>query len=210
MDTHILLKTPQRTAPPRLSADFFFVTFGEALRYYCESRMKMAGDLLTETYERLRKAFRDSARNILSDADEAEDALQEAFIRLWNKGYQIKQHREAEALIARAIRNESLDRLRRRKRRPQSFTEAGLDQAPEIEAPKDRRQETEQTLKRVEAIIDDELTPLQKRIIRLHEYEGVPLERVAEKLSMNAPAVRMQLSRARKTIRETYRKQNYG
>ncbi len=172
----------------------------------------MAVDILTETYERLRKAFRDSAGRILGDTDEADDVLQEAFIRLWGKGYQIERRNEAEALISRAIRNESLDRLRRRKRRPQSFTEAGMDGRHEVEDRREDSRKAERMLSMVEEIIADELTPIQKRIIKLHEYEGMSLEKVAVKLEMNAPAVRMQLSRARKTIRECYRKQNeqYG
>ncbi len=172
----------------------------------------MAVDILTETYERLRKVFRDSAGSILRDADEAEDALQDAFIRLWSKGYDVEKRAEAEALIFRAIRNESFDRLRRRKRRPQSFTEAGLEGRPEIGERLEDSRQAERTLNIVEDIIANELTPIQKRIIRLHEYEGMSLEKVAVKLDMNAPAVRMQLSRARKMIRECYRKQNeqYG
>ncbi len=170
----------------------------------------MAADILTETFERLRKNFRAGAGRILGDADEADDALQDAFIRLWNKGYEIKREKEAESLISRAVRNESIDRLRRRRRRPQSFTEAGLYGGYEIGEPheSDRRREAERTLRKVEDIIADQLTPLQKRIIRLHEYEGMSLEKVARKLNMNPPAVRMQLSRARKTIRECYRNQN--
>ena len=54
-------------------------------------------------------------------------------------------------------------------------------------------------------MVDTELTDLQKLIVRRHEYESVTLEKIAEELGMQPPAVRMQLSRARKTIREHYR-----
>ncbi len=171
-------------------------------------------DILTDTFERLRKNFRAGAGRILGNTDEADDALQDAFIRLWSKGYNIEKHNEAEALISRAVRNESLDRLRRRKRRPQSFTEAGLSEsyAQFEEDDGNNVNDVAETLKKVEAIIADELTPLQKTILHLHEYDGMSLEKVAVKLEMNPPAVRMQLSRARKAIRECYRKQNeqYG
>ena len=61
-------------------------------------------------------------------------------------------------------------------------------------------------LKQVEEMVTTALTDIQRQIIRRHEYEGVTLEKIAEDLGMQPPAVRMQLSRARKTIREQYRK----
>lgn len=170
----------------------------------------MAADLFTETYVRLRNVFRTGAGRILGDTEEADDVLQDAFVRLWNKGYRIKHRQEAEALLSRAIRNESIDRLRRRKRRPRTFTDIGMDgelkTLPAEEG--SRRKAAETKLREVEAIIENELTPLQRRILRLHEYEGITLEKIAEILEMNPPAVRMQISRARKTIREFYRRQN--
>ena len=60
----------------------------------------------------------------------------------------------------------------------------------------------------VEAIIEKELTPLQKQILESREYKGEPLESIAERLGMQQTAVRMQLSRARKKIRECYRRRN--
>ncbi len=173
----------------------------------------MAADIFTDTYERLRKAFRASAGRILGNDEEIDDVLQDVFIRLWTKGYHVERRQEAEALMFRSIRNESLDRIRRRKRRPQSFTEAGLEGRLEMDerliTEEEGRQKTaEMTLKSVEAIIEKELTPVQKKILRLHEYEGITLEKIAEMLEMNPPAVRMQLSRLRKTIRECYRRQN--
>ena len=55
-------------------------------------------------------------------------------------------------------------------------------------------------------MVDTALTDIQKLIIRRHEYEGVHLEQIAKELGMQPPAVRMQLSRARKAIRKQYRK----
>ena len=68
-------------------------------------------------------------------------------------------------------------------------------------------QEREAMFQKVEELIRKDLTDIQKYIIRRHEYEGAKLETVAKELGMKAPAVRMQLSRARKTIRERYNEQ---
>lgn len=160
-----------------------------------QSYLKMA-DLLTETYERIRLRLKAGAGQLLSDVDAAEDALQDAFVKLWGR-YRVGSEREAEALLTRTVRNVSIDQLRKRKTVP-------LDgDLAEEEAGMDR----ETQFRRVERMVEQELTDLQRLIIRKHEYEGLTLEAVAQELGMQPPAVRMQLSRARKTLREKYRKQ---
>lgn len=56
----------------------------------------------------------------------------------------------------------------------------------------------------VEEIINRQLSPMQRQILREKEYEGKSIEEIADGLQMQPTAVRMQLSRARKTIRECY------
>ena len=48
---------------------------------------------------------------------------------------------------------------------------------------------------------------LQQQILHMKEYDGKTYSEIAESLGMQEPAVRMQLSRARKEIRECYLKQ---
>lgn len=67
--------------------------------------------------------------------------------------------------------------------------------------------EREERFKAVERIIEQRLTPLQRQILHMKEYEGKEYDEIAAKLGMQPPAVRMQLSRARKEIRECYLKQ---
>ena len=151
-------------------------------------------DILTETYQRIRERLRAGAGKMLSDAEAAEDALQDAFVRLWGR-YQVRSEREAEALLTRTVRNVSIDQLRKRKTVPLV-----------ADLPEEVGENREALFRRVEEMVDTELTDLQKLIIRKYEYESVTLEKIAEELGMQPPAVRMQLSRARKTIREQYRK----
>ena len=151
-------------------------------------------DILTETYQRIRERLKAGAGKMLSDAEAAEDALQDAFVRLWGR-YQVRSEREAEALLTRTVRNVSIDQLRKRKTVPLA-----------MDLPEERTENREALFRRVEEMVDTELTDLQQLIIRRHEYESVTLEKIAEELGMQPPAVRMQLSRARKTIREQYRK----
>lgn len=151
-------------------------------------------DILTETYQRIRLRLKARARKVLADAEAAEDALQDAFLKLWGR-YPVRNEQEAEALLTRTVRNVAIDQLRNRKTVPI----AG-------DLPEEDGEDRETRFRLVEEMVDTALTDIQKLIIRRHEYEGVHLEQIAKELGMQPPAVRMQLSRARKAIREQFRK----
>ena len=152
-------------------------------------------DILTETYQRIRQRLKAGAGKMLADAEAAEDALQDAFVRLWSR-YTVRNEKEAEALLSKTVRNASIDQLRKRKTVPLN------KDMPEEDDDENR----EELFRRVLEMVETELTDLQRLIILRHEYESVTLEKIAEELGMQPPAVRKQLSRARKIIREQYRK----
>ncbi len=164
--------------------------------YVIHSEME---DYLTNAFVRIRGKLMGLSRRILRDTSDAEDALQEAFVKLWGR-YQIRSSQEAEALLNRAVRNASIDAFRQRK----DFPINGKDVAGEEPEPALDR---EALFRKVEQMIESDLTETQKYIIRRHEYEGAKLQTIARELEMNPPAVRMQLSRARKTIRDRYDEQ---
>lgn len=156
-------------------------------------------DFLTSAYLSLRDLLRGRALRITGRSDEAEDALQEAFYRLWARKYVIGSEREAQALLHTAVHNVSVDQLR--KHRPDAPLEAAERVPGEPERGEDR-----EALGVVRRIIEEALTPTQRYILERKEYEGIPLESIAEELGMQPGAVRVQLSRARKKIRELYRR----
>ena len=70
-------------------------------------------DLLTSAYLSLKERLRIRAQRITGRPDEAEDALQDAFYRLWTRQYDIRTADQAEALLHTAVRNASVDQVRR-------------------------------------------------------------------------------------------------
>jgi len=156
-------------------------------------------DLLTSAYLSLKERLRIRAQRITGRSDEAEDALQDAFYRLWTRQYDIRSADQAEALLHTAVRNASVDQVRRHR---DALPLQSADALPGRPDPEDSRE----TLALVRGIIENALSPTQKYILERKEYEGVPLETIAEELDMQPGAVRVQLSRARKTIREIYRR----
>ena len=153
----------------------------------------MAQDLLTDAFVRLRQKLKTFSGRFSANPDWADDILQDCFVRLWRRQYPLHSEQEAEALLTRTVRNASLNE--RRRRRPVS-----LDTDPADES--EDRQEREQVYEMMRQWVDRELTPVQKYILEEKEYAGRTLEDLARELGMEPAAVRMQLSRARKKLRD--------
>ena len=154
----------------------------------------MAQDYLTDAFIRLRQKLKRISGRILPDDGAAEDILQDSFVRLWQRQYPLQSEKEAEALLARTVRNASLNDRRRARAVP---LEKDLpDERPDPE-------EKEEACAAMRRKIESELTRTQRYILEEREYGGRTLEDIAKELGMEATAVRMQLSRARKTLRNT-------
>ena len=149
-------------------------------------------DYLTDAFIRLRQKLKAVSGRMLPDADDAEDILQDSFVRLWQRKYPLQSEKEADALLMRTVRNASLNE--RRKKRPVALTADLPDEPPD-------REEKERAYDLMHLIIESELTPTQRYILEEKEYGGRTLEDIAKELRMEPAAVRMQLSRARKTLR---------
>ena len=140
----------------------------------------MAKDFLTEAFISLKDRWK------------AEDALQEAFCRLWGRKYKAASLKEAVGLLSKTGRNIQIDEYRKYNR----GKTVSLDGIV-VEDESASLAETESLFRKVEASVEKELSETQKAIIRMHEYEGITFEDIADELGMAPAAVRMQASRAR-------------
>lgn len=162
----------------------------------------MSDKVLISTFTALRKKFLRIAMHILPSEDDAADALQDAFCRLWPRRESINTEAEAEALTTTVLRNICIDSTRKRRIETVPINEEH-DSCDE----EDPYSEREERLREVKKIIDRQLTPQQKTIIKLKDIQGYSIEEISRELSASESAIRMNLSRARKKIRECYRKE---
>jgi len=164
----------------------------------------MSDEIWVSTFQRMRKRLLGMAGRLLSDDEEAQDVLQNAFCRLWTKYRDVKSEREAEALSVTTVRNLSISSLRGRHR-------SGIfenEESAELQiVPVNEEFDREEQYEAVEKLIEEHLSPLQRTILRRREMEGEETGHIASQLGMEEAAVRMNLSRARKTIRELYQKE---
>lgn len=165
----------------------------------------MKQEPLLSAFTRLRDSLLSMSRRILQDEDDATDAIQEAFCRLWPLRGKIRDEQEASALTVTTTRNLCIDRVRQKSR----FTEYD----PECFDTKDNEandsgNEMAERFHAVKRLIDSKLTVGQRTILELRDLRGYEIDEIASLLDMQPTAVRMNLSRARKTIREQYKKLN--
>lgn len=143
------------------------------------------------------KLFRFALR-IVNDPAEAEDVVQEVFIKLWKyleKGEQIDN---AEAWCMRATRNQAIDKLRSKHKRVEALDDR-YDQKDKSASPF-QLAAMKDTFKHIKNMID-QLPEKQKLVMHLRDIEGHTYQEIADALSLPLGQVKVNLFRARQTIR---------
>ena len=167
--------------------------------------LQMNEKALTSVFVELRKKTLRFATRFFPSEEDADDALQEAFCRLWTRRDSIDSTSEAEALMKTTVRNMGIDAYRRRNTLPMVSLNPDIDITTEEIDGGDENQE--ERFKAIERIIMAQLTDNQREIFMMKEFKGYSFSQIAKELNMQEPAVRMQLSTARKSRREVYNKQ---
>ena len=155
----------------------------------------------TNVFQRLNRRLLHLARGILGNEMEAQDAVQESFCRMWERREQMGSEGEVAAMITTTVKNVSIDTLRR-----QSHT-GTIDIDEVAEPPSTTEAETneaEERFRRIEALIESELSPTARHVLRRREYDGADFDTIAQELNLQPTAVRMHLSRARQKIMNAY------
>jgi len=141
-----------------------------------------------------------TAYTMLRDSDDASDAVQEVFTRLWERRDSIPGPENVRTFCLTVTRRLCIDMLRRRDvRRSVQVEEI------EIQSPADVHRALEDTerLRRLERLIG-RLTPDQQTVIRLSAYRGCSNGEIRELTGFSADNVRMLLSRGRRKLKELF------
>lgn len=166
---------------------------------YRQKATKMSTLTLIHTFTHERERLRSLARRFVGNDNDAEDALQDAFIKLWPRAEKIDNEQYCNALATTTVKNLSIDRQRSRRTQTTSLNEElTIADSPTYD-------DREELIRDVETIINEELSETQRRIIHLRDYEEKEYDEIANELGLQPTAVRMQLSRARRRIREIYK-----
>lgn len=146
------------------------------------------------------------AKRLLVSADEAEDAVQEVFLKLWKGKQRIKNYKSPEAFAITVTKNYCLDRLKSKQAGNMKIVHNNYQANENLE----RKLEAQDGVSIVFKIMET-LPEQQKLVLQLRDVEQYDFSEIAEMLDISETAARVTLSRARKTIREKLTKQyNYG
>lgn len=155
--------------------------------------------LLLPLYSRLQRV----ALRLLGNTEDAEDIVQEVYMKLWSKRDALPDVKDVEAYCVTLTKNMCIDRLR-----IAEADKADVDEIPtmlvatdDVEAQVERRDAVEQVQQIIETLPEH-----QQQVIILRDMEDCSFEEIAEQTGLTAVNIRMLLSRARKTIRERYKK----
>lgn len=143
---------------------------------------------------------------LLHNNEDAADAVQETFCRLWQIRDRLKDEQETTAIAIQTAKNICIDQLRRKK--VVRFETLEPDYEKSITDSPDAKIEAADEYRFVKELIERSLSPLQRQILEMKEIDGLEIDEIAGKLCMQPSAVRMNLSRARKEIRNIYTKTN--
>ncbi|RKZ19369.1 hypothetical protein DRQ50_02240 [bacterium] len=159
-----------------------------------------------KTYTQLLHAHRDRvfsrALYVLRDREDAEDVTQEAFLRLWNHGDDLPAER-AGYWLQRVITNLCIDVTRRRKVVRTHFGRPDTDIAPRLAAHEEGADSCLDLDERQHQVLNamSALTPETRSVMMMHYFQGMKLREIAEALDKTVSALKVQIHRARQTLR---------
>lgn len=164
-----------------------------------------------KTFIQLVSPFKDKiyrvAKRLLVSHDEAQDATQEVLTKLWMQRSKIKKYRSVEAFTMTMTKNYCYDKLKAKSSNNLKIVHSNYE---------DHSGNTSRQVEVADEVawlfkLMKNLPQQQQLIVQLRDVEQFNNTEIAEMLELSEVAVRVALSRARKSLRESLtKKKNYG
>lgn len=140
-----------------------------------------------------------TAMTMLRDSDDAKDAVQEAFTRLWEKRDDLPNIDNPEAYCVTIIKRICIDRLRQASHFANEVMVENVTIADDSAEKTDNR-ESLQEVTRLITLLPEQ----QQKVLRLRSFNDCSLEEIEQITGLSGVNVRTLLSRARRRLRELY------
>jgi RNA polymerase sigma-70 factor (ECF subfamily) len=151
-------------------------------------------DAFEELVRRYQTSIYRVALRMLGSRADAQDAVQETFVRAWRALPRFRHDSAISTWLYRIVTRRALDRIASRR------STGTLDEV-EVEAGPDPAQaaEHQERLRAIRRAIA-KLPPDQRAALVLREFEGLSYQEVAQVLGASVPAIKTRIHRARLTI----------
>ena len=135
------------------------------------------------------------AKSMLRHTEEAEDALQEVQLKLWEKHYELDTVENPEGFAMRTMRNLCLDKIRK----VHDTSELNEELISKNKNPYEQTELNDLT-DRIKGLID-RLPEMQRSIMRMRDVEEMEISEIAYIMKLTENAVTVNLSRARTKVK---------
>ena len=139
------------------------------------------------------------AIRLLNNREESEDVVQEVYLKIWKLKNELGKYKSVEALMMTMTRNMCLDNLKRKSNKFSTLNENIQHQENEDFVMKSEKKEIVEKVK----MLIQALPEQQKTIMHLRDVEGYEFEEILKITGYDLNYIRVNLSRARKKIRES-------
>jgi RNA polymerase sigma-70 factor (ECF subfamily) len=156
-----------------------------------QDRAQQFKELFLSEYGRMYKA----AYILLGDEDEAKDAVQDVFARLWDGTTPLREESQRTFLLT-CVRNRCLNIIARRRQNNE------LDELHEFV---DSEKDDGELIAAINRYVDERLTPQTSRIIKMHYNEEQSYKDISSELGISLSAVNKHIVQGLRKLRSTFK-----
>lgn len=142
------------------------------------------------------------AFRLLCNEDDAKDATQETFVKLWQNLNKYDSSKKFSTWLYTIVTNHCYDKLKRIK--PERVDTSSLKEiVSSIDIEKDL---TNKEIAQIIVLLADKLSPKQRILFTLHDIEALDIDEIVEITKFSKSQIKSNLHLARQTIKEKIKK----
>jgi RNA polymerase sigma-70 factor (ECF subfamily) len=180
-----------------------------------KSDTKLAGKIkkgnsraFKELYERYHKQLYYLARQYLKDQDLAKDAVQDIFLKLWDKRQNLDQSASIEGFLFTMLKNHLLNMIRDEDKRKKVIEEVKRTAQDSALVNQVEEEVIYAEYKELASKAVTKLSPAKRKVFEMRSYEGLSNAEVADERSVSEHTVKTQYYLSSRFIRDYLKK--YG
>lgn len=161
----------------------------------------MTGRDFSATYIPLKENFYRVAYYLLEDSQDAEDVVQDLYIKLWNSLDSLDAVRNPRAYGITILHNLCIDRIRRSEKMKGGEIKDAVSDAEEIDSALAAKENFERVTRAVSTLPDR-----QREVLLMKAVYDLSYEEIQERTGMSYVLLRVLLSQARSKLKKYYEK----